>query len=594
MSMNCQVTGDRNFPRVLHPLQMRLAGSHAFGAVVGNLALAAGFTLSYYLLAVVAGLAMKRALQDGAPEDVLGMFRFPSTPLLLCRFLYQGTALGTMLLLFYPISPLSTVAGSFGAIACVGIPVWIFKMLTDGVKGQKALYIIEQPSRSRFQTWLIGPGEWVSARRDVLWVFRYSSVLNSYRKGAAWWVVVDFASSLVLASMAALETEDNVSCGHVKGFTVLALIIMLVALCIVGPYARSRDNYADALLLFLQVTEEIFFSAHLYAPNATWCATVASIALLAAVILLVSRGLIDIAAVIFVTATKRREKLQEVAWGSSADDSASYSPMKSPDDTTMSGRSSVGENLLSDGGKGCSEQLTSSLLFSFTDVDFAGIEQQQPLSAPTSAAAAGQSNNSAKNVNSNNGGHNAGYTRVSPVLSPRLLPAALVSPSAQSSAAGHRHSSPIESLPSPPVYPSRAAVSSPFDSLPQSPRGAGRGRRLSNRASSFQLGARGPKASTRADLEATSHFLAGIDSILGSSEIEMTPRAQRSGSKPDPQMSPRQSFNPKPSQTEMTTRTKSTRSASKPVIRMSPPQTFSKGPCRRKSHMSEVGTELPW
>ncbi|KAJ9435136.1 hypothetical protein DIPPA_22043, partial [Diplonema papillatum] len=158
--MNCQVTGDRNFPRVLHPLQMRLAGSHAFGAVVGNLALAAGFTLSYYLLAVVAGLAMKRALQDGAPEDVLGMFRFPSTPLLLCRFLYQGTALGTMLLLFYPISPLSTVAGSFGAIACVGIPVWIFKMLTDGVKGQKALYIIEQPSRSRFQTWLIGPGEW--------------------------------------------------------------------------------------------------------------------------------------------------------------------------------------------------------------------------------------------------------------------------------------------------------------------------------------------------------------------------------------------------------------------------------------------------
>eukprot|EP00755_Sulcionema_specki_P037217 Sspe_Gene.108489::Locus_87627_Transcript_1_1_Confidence_1.000_Length_423::g.108489::m.108489 len=116
---------ENEMPFILHPTGFTIFGSAPAGALVGNLALSAGYTAVMGSLLMV-GMripCVKQRLVAGTLVEVQGFLRFPSTALLVFLFLYQGTIFASLRLVVYPPRKAFRLLGCFGVVVCFAVPV---------------------------------------------------------------------------------------------------------------------------------------------------------------------------------------------------------------------------------------------------------------------------------------------------------------------------------------------------------------------------------------------------------------------------------------------------------------------------------------
>eukprot|EP01064_Diplonema_japonicum_P028788 TRINITY_DN4502_c0_g1_i8.p1 TRINITY_DN4502_c0_g1~~TRINITY_DN4502_c0_g1_i8.p1 ORF type:complete len:597 (+),score=115.35 TRINITY_DN4502_c0_g1_i8:181-1971(+) len=310
------VIGDyvRQLPWMFHPTRIKIGGSEPAGAVVGNFSIVVGFTLLMKGVMMVAGLfpGVSRFLKTSDPE---GFLRFPSAPLFVFQWFYQGTTLSSMLLLFYPPSVLGFLLGVASCLFCTAVPFVVLVSVHRGVP-KEAIYRVDTEDRGRLFNFIVGPGEWVSLREERHWVQRWASVTKTYTQHTAWFSFVDFSSSFCLAAMAAFKTYSYAQCGHIKTFQACIFVVLLAIEAKYWPHVRMRDCMTDFVMIGAQGIGLIFMALGFYASAQPTDARfdVANLLMATAGYLLLMKVVLDLCTEIYVVVTGRRRRLQEDTW----------------------------------------------------------------------------------------------------------------------------------------------------------------------------------------------------------------------------------------------------------------------------------------
>ncbi|KAJ9459310.1 hypothetical protein DIPPA_22667, partial [Diplonema papillatum] len=314
VSMDCRVDGDYELPLVLHPLRFRVEGSHALGCVIGNTALMVGFYWITYLI-YRAALAARPLFSESLPLDVRGFVRFPSSALFIVIWLYQGTALGGMLLLLNAPSTWAWFLGCGVSALCILVPIWVFRRVVEGTQ-YRARFRYDGVIVHRWLVFVIGPGEWVSTSPEKHWVLRYSSMVLTYRQDTAWWALLEFLGAFTLAVITATPTSNHIQCGHAKLASALVFCMLLLLELRYAPHVRQRDNLIDPAMLLCEAVALIFAAITLYEndPN-HWTTLTTQILLYTATCFLVIKALLDVFTEICLLRTERRDRLQNDEWG---------------------------------------------------------------------------------------------------------------------------------------------------------------------------------------------------------------------------------------------------------------------------------------
>eukprot|EP01064_Diplonema_japonicum_P028784 TRINITY_DN4502_c0_g1_i1.p1 TRINITY_DN4502_c0_g1~~TRINITY_DN4502_c0_g1_i1.p1 ORF type:complete len:556 (+),score=112.93 TRINITY_DN4502_c0_g1_i1:181-1848(+) len=309
------VIGDyvRQLPWMFHPTRIKIGGSEPAGAVVGNFSIVVGFTLLMKGVMMVAGLfpGVSRFLKTSDPE---GFLRFPSAPLFVFQWFYQGTTLSSMLLLFYPPSVLGFLLGVASCLFCTAVPFVVLVSVHRGVP-KEAIYRVDTEDRGRLFNFIVGPGEWVSLREERHWVQRWASVTKTYTQHTAWFSFVDFSSSFCLAAMAAFKTYSYAQCGHIKTFQACIFVVLLAIEAKYWPHVRMRDCVTDFVLLGAQ-TAGLFLMGNAFynGGKENTAFETAGLLMYMATIILMGKVVLDVFTEAYIFFSGRRRRLQEEEW----------------------------------------------------------------------------------------------------------------------------------------------------------------------------------------------------------------------------------------------------------------------------------------
>eukprot|EP01061_Rhynchopus_euleeides_P037864 TRINITY_DN65159_c0_g1_i1.p1 TRINITY_DN65159_c0_g1~~TRINITY_DN65159_c0_g1_i1.p1 ORF type:complete len:543 (+),score=159.02 TRINITY_DN65159_c0_g1_i1:67-1629(+) len=225
------------------------------------------------------------------------------------------------------------LAGFASLVVCFGVPLWVFRIVTRDVPSL-AIYQ-DDPDEAEdvsfggsLRRFFTGPGAWVSVGQDNHWVHRHASVVRTYRQQTAWFAVVEFASSLALSAMQALEVETPQGCGHVKLCTALVFLALLVLEACLWPHARQRDSCMDIVVLGLQTAAMTLMAAGYYSVDGmevnldTITFHTARTLMLVVSILIVAKTLLDVLTEGYLLYEGRFTRLQLAMWDSGDVESA--------------------------------------------------------------------------------------------------------------------------------------------------------------------------------------------------------------------------------------------------------------------------------
>ena len=181
LSQNCADDGgEKQLSWFFHPTRIKLQGSEAAGAIVGNTLIIALFTV----LATVLAELMKRCVSSSSMErlgasDAYGLICFPSAPLFLLQWFYQGTTMSGMILAAHPPSTGAFFLGAVTTLVAFAIPLYVLSLIVKAVPAH-AFYQEDPLERGRVLSFIVGPGEWLSRSSELHFVQRYASVLRMY------------------------------------------------------------------------------------------------------------------------------------------------------------------------------------------------------------------------------------------------------------------------------------------------------------------------------------------------------------------------------------------------------------------------------
>ena len=317
ISGSCRVGNENNssreYPRPLHPTQWKIGDSYALGMVAGNVMISFGFAVLCFFILKIAergGTSCAPKLFNGL--DTQGLLRFPSAPLFVFQFLYQGTTQGGMSLVSHPNTPFHFIIGFVTCCGCVAVPIFIFRECRKGVPSQ-AVYADD--ARYGLKRLLMGPGEWVSNHVELHWVNRYRTVIGSFRQEVVWFSIVEFASMLAISAMESLNTRTLIQCGHKKLFEGFLFLILLVLEAILWPHCRARDSTVDFVLLGLQAAALFCMAAGYYEENTRhYGFEIASTLLFDSVIILIVKSGIDVLVEGYILCKGIRTRVQQRHW----------------------------------------------------------------------------------------------------------------------------------------------------------------------------------------------------------------------------------------------------------------------------------------
>ena len=301
-------------PFLLHPTQIVISGSTSIGMVLGNLGICAAFTL----LCVGVVAAVDRVAGAGWTDcferlDAQGAFRTPSAPLFVFQFLYQGTTMGLMRLLFT--SPVQgSVALGVGAMAiCLVVPCSVFFAVQRGVPA-KAVWRRDKAAAGTLLPlrFLLGDGEWVSTRPDRMWVRRYASAVRTWRQETAWFCLMEYAMCLAVSGLHAVKPSSVSACRYVKFASALVFFMEFLVHATVCPHARLRDTAFSIVVTGGQTSAMVAMGVGFLQMNpSSFAFDLADMLLAGVVSLMMAQAALDVAAQIVLCVSGRRKRLED-------------------------------------------------------------------------------------------------------------------------------------------------------------------------------------------------------------------------------------------------------------------------------------------
>ena len=307
--------GDTELPFLLHPTGWEPWGSKPAGMVIGNFAIVGGFGLMAFLcvhFVSKVGGSLLPELFNGL--DTMGFMRFPSAPLFVFQFVAQGMCLGGMNLVMQGSNIGAVMLGLVACVVCAAVPIMVFIEVRKGVPSQ-AIYMIETPAPSLPMRVLIGTGEWVSKYEGNHWVHRWASMVRTFKQRCAWYCVVEFAGTFILAGLLASSPTTLEGCGNVKIASACVFLVQIALEAILWPHVRQRDCVFGFVILSLQAggtgaAAVVYYKNEKdkHAPD------VSAALLLVATIVFMFKVVLDASAELIIFLRRRRNKMQEAAY----------------------------------------------------------------------------------------------------------------------------------------------------------------------------------------------------------------------------------------------------------------------------------------
>eukprot|EP01060_Flectonema_neradi_P001689 TRINITY_DN11021_c4_g1_i1.p1 TRINITY_DN11021_c4_g1~~TRINITY_DN11021_c4_g1_i1.p1 ORF type:complete len:484 (+),score=76.42 TRINITY_DN11021_c4_g1_i1:44-1495(+) len=152
----CQLDGSRSLPFMFNPTQLIIDNSEPAGALTANISILIATTVLLCLLAKILRRLAPKSTSFFNANDPEGFLRFPSGPLFLSQWFYQGVGLSGFLSIFYPSSAGGVVLGVVGVCFCVCLPVVVCNITSKSVP-VRGFYKSIIPSPKPFQ-YLLGCG----------------------------------------------------------------------------------------------------------------------------------------------------------------------------------------------------------------------------------------------------------------------------------------------------------------------------------------------------------------------------------------------------------------------------------------------------
>eukprot|EP01064_Diplonema_japonicum_P038297 TRINITY_DN9218_c0_g1_i2.p1 TRINITY_DN9218_c0_g1~~TRINITY_DN9218_c0_g1_i2.p1 ORF type:complete len:927 (+),score=158.88 TRINITY_DN9218_c0_g1_i2:200-2980(+) len=322
LDLECGNGTVQKLPRSMNPLGLPIDGSDCLGAASYNtLIMMSAFGLQYLasllvkrVTAKVPTLGPSHWLPVTTTSAAQGLIRFPGGSLFVFLFLYQGQAKCGWALIFSG-AALHVTVGLFIVGALILVPGYVGYILYDAVKTEQARYREVDVPTSRWMTFIVGKGEWVSRRRTNPVTFRFSLQLRAFREACCWYLANDFGLMFLVGLGTAIPASTYQQCGHIRVFlSVLCLLSCLVEAW-KRPHIRMRDNWADGVRLLLQSVGLLCAAVAYYAEDVTHNAMgLAAIFFLGALVTLLIKVLLDMATELYVLCKGRRTRLQKLEW----------------------------------------------------------------------------------------------------------------------------------------------------------------------------------------------------------------------------------------------------------------------------------------
>ena len=289
-------------PWVLHPTQISdpYYESEYAGCIIGNSAIVIGFGIVCYSTVLFLTKVMPSRFEDYmATSRVL---KFPSVPLFVFLFLYQGTILSVFKLLFYPGSGGHYVISIPGLVLCIAVPVQLQRIIRKEVEdNMMARYRIDEVILPKWLTFIVGPGEWVSTTKKNDFVQKYSTMIRPFKETRSWYVVFEFLSMALLAAAMTLRTTTWVECGHIRIFGASVNFIFFFVEFLKRPHVRGRDDFIDPAMFLLQAMGLLLCGIGYYNENPNFWTFDTSVPFFQACsVLLMVKLLLDLICVIWV------------------------------------------------------------------------------------------------------------------------------------------------------------------------------------------------------------------------------------------------------------------------------------------------------
>eukprot|EP01063_Lacrimia_lanifica_P036243 TRINITY_DN7138_c0_g1_i1.p1 TRINITY_DN7138_c0_g1~~TRINITY_DN7138_c0_g1_i1.p1 ORF type:complete len:534 (+),score=138.42 TRINITY_DN7138_c0_g1_i1:607-2208(+) len=309
-------TNHTGYHWAMHPTQWRLRGDEEAGMVVGNFAITMGFWLVCYIgLRGVVTLGGKLKPEVFEEVDAQGLLRFPSAPLLVFQFLFQGTSLGAMKLVVQRPSHIGFAIGLGGMLTCFAIPFVMLRCIARDVPAL-AVYVRDPttPNKYCLTRFLCGPGEWVNSQGHVNWMARWSIAVRAYKQPLGWWMFLDFAVSFVVAALHAtpIEPGNMIQCGHQKAFTAFVFFFITSLESLHQPQCRFRDVCVSISANALQGFAMAFMATGYYQRDLNYVGfELAGNVMMLALGMLMSKTVLDLIALAYILIGGRRRRLQK-------------------------------------------------------------------------------------------------------------------------------------------------------------------------------------------------------------------------------------------------------------------------------------------
>ena len=315
----CNIHDGGKLPFPLHPTGMVISGSISAGAVIGNSLIVGVFCLimRMVLFLFTSGLIPESVVPSEFFDgflDTQGMLRFPSAPLFVYQGLYQGTFLAAMLLMHSPPDDnpgFWIFIGVVAVLACVGVPIAVFYETRKGVP-MDAIYYEDYADHSKFKTYWIGTGEWVSVERNTHWINRYASVARVYKEKFVFFSVVHFATSGLIAVVQSVSATGK-TCSAIKFLTAVVFLSVCIVCLVFTPYARMYDNHIIAMIFFIQ-TISLVLTAIYFLTYTEGLLDTAGILNYVVISLLLLKVVLSFVIEIYIFVIKRRVRLQSNHW----------------------------------------------------------------------------------------------------------------------------------------------------------------------------------------------------------------------------------------------------------------------------------------
>ena len=310
---------DTRIPTPLHPTQLIIDGSEEVGVVFGNGIIAVSFVAVMYILRFVVNKSGTKSKKSVIIEVAWGCLQSNGylnrygAPIyaFLCVFLsYSFVAFK---LSFAPEKTWHALLGFVIVLACMSGPVAMCGKVSSQLHRQSIF--ATAMNRGGFVEWVLGPGEWVNMVRDIPWTQMYAPIIRMYKPRRVCFFVIEYAATFALSCILTRKSETNVGCGHIKMFSAVVILSLIVLEVKLQPHARAFDFWFTVGYLSVLAAVYVMLAIAQYngAPEGDTLYQTADFFLSAIIILLCGKVLTDVTTELHVLATQRRVILEDGA-----------------------------------------------------------------------------------------------------------------------------------------------------------------------------------------------------------------------------------------------------------------------------------------